>query len=303
MTTCQWFASLVLTATIVPTLAAEPHCPGNVAGVPFRLVNRHWIVLAVSIDHTGPYDFLLDSGTQITMIDPSLATAIHLDTQGAAVVTGVGSGQSASYAQLDRIEAGSHSVAKQKVLVHDLQSFQSPTLHLHGILGEDFLEQFDVLIDNEHRLLCLDDSTAMRAEVKGPHIPLVLTAEADKVGGMAGLLLVTVRLSDAQRPLRLLLDSGANEPILFNISQYMVLRASHEVAIRGSGVDGAQPIFSPLPPQEVKIGSLKMPGVAFFSTTTEKDSFVQGFDGVLNTGLFRRVFIDHSDHFAVLEPR
>ena len=74
--------------------------------------------------------------------------------------------------------------------------------------------------------------------------------------------------------------------------------------LRGSGVDGAQPIFSALPPQDVKIGSLELPGVSFFSLAgAEKDSRVKGFDGVLTTGLFRRVFIDHADHFAVLEPR
>ena len=101
MPTFQWFASLFLAATILPALAAETHCPGNVASVPLHFVDRHRIVVAVSINHTGPYDFLLDTGTQITMIDPSLAAALHLDTQGAAVVAGVGPGRSASYAQLD----------------------------------------------------------------------------------------------------------------------------------------------------------------------------------------------------------
>jgi hypothetical protein len=302
MTTFQWFSSLVLATTIVPALAAETHCPGNVASVPFRFVSRHLIVLAVSINHTGPYDFLLDSGTQITMIDPSLAAALHLDTQGMAVVAGVGSGQSATYAQLDLVEAGSHAVAKQKVLVYNLQNFPADS-HLQGILGEDFLEHFDLLIDNAHRLLCLDDSAAMRAEVKGPHIPLVATAEVDEAGAKPGLLLITVGLSDGLRPVRMLLDFGANEPILFNTARYMLLRPSQDVALRGSALDGAQPAFSSLPPQDVKIGPLKLPGVAFFSTTAEKDSYVQGVDGVLNTGLFRRVFIDHADRFAVLEPR
>ena len=156
MTNFKWFASLVLAATIVPTLAAETHCPGNVASLPFRFVNRHQIVLAVSINHTGPYNFLLDTGTQITMIDPSLAAELHLDTQGAAVVAGAGSRQSASFAQLDLLEAGSHAVANQKVLVYDLQNLHSADLHIQGILGEDFLEHFDMLIDNAHNLLCLD---------------------------------------------------------------------------------------------------------------------------------------------------
>jgi hypothetical protein len=303
MATFQWFASLVLATTILPALAEETRCPGNVASVPFSFVDRHRIVVAVSINHTGPYNFLLDSGAQITMIDPSLAAALHVDTQGAAVVAGVGSGWFASYAQLDLVEAGSHAVANQKVLVYDLQNLHSADIRLRGILGEDFLEQFDLLIDNAHRLLCLDDSTAMRAEVKGPHIPLVATAEADEVGAMPGLLLITVRLSGGLRPVRLLLDSGVNEPILFNTSAYMLLRPSHDEPVRGSGVDGTQSILSVLPAQAVKIGSLELSGVSFLSTTTEKGSCVKGFDGVLTTGLFRRVFIDHADRFAVLEPR
>jgi Aspartyl protease len=102
MTTFLWFASLVLAATTLPALVAETHCPGNVDSVPLRFVDRHRIVLAVSINHTGPYDFLLDSGAQITMIDPSLAKALHLDTRGVAVVSGVGPGRSASIISIPR---------------------------------------------------------------------------------------------------------------------------------------------------------------------------------------------------------
>jgi len=185
----------------------------------------------------------------------------------------------------------------------DIKNPQSVDHHFRGVLGEDFLDRFDMLIDIVHKLLCLDNSAAMRAEVKGPHIPLVATAEADQVGVMSGLLLITVRLSGGLRPVRLVLDSGANTPILFNTSQYMLLRPPHEVPVRGSGVDGSRPILSALPPQDVKIGSLELHSVPFFSATIEKDSLVKGFDGVLTTELFRRVFIDHADHFAILEPR
>ena len=303
MTTFRWFASLVLAATIVPAPAAETHCPGNAASVPFRFVNRHLIVLAVSINHTGPYNFLLDSGAQITMIDPSLAAELHLGAQGAAVVASLGSRQSASFAQLDLVEVGSHAVANHHVLVYDLQNFDPADLHFQGILGEDFLEHFDMLIDNAHSLLCLDNSAAMRAEVKGPHIPLLATAEPDGVA-RPSLLIIAVRLSDGLRPVRLQLDSGTNTAKLFNTSQYMVLQFSHNVPLPGSGLDGAQRILSALPPQDVKIGSLELPGVPFFSLTgIQKDAREKGFDGVLPTELFRRVFIDHADHFAVLEPR
>jgi hypothetical protein len=273
--------ALVGSTTNVPAAAAETHCPANVVSVPSRFVNGHRIVLAVSINHTGPYTFQLDSGTQITIIDSSLAAQLHLATQGAAEVAGVGSRQSASFTRLDLVEAGSVAVANQNVL----------------------LEHFDVLIDNAHRLLCLDSSAAMRAEMKGSRIPLVATGERDGVA-LPGLLIVAVSLSRAMRPVRLLLDSGTETPKLYNISQYMVLQVSNHLLLRVRGVDGVQQILSPLPPQNVSIASLELPPVAFFALAgVQKDAIEKGFDGVLATSFFRRVFVDHRDHFVVLETR
>src|SRR6267154_1215807 len=148
MSTFKWFGSFVLAATIVPALPAEPHCPGNVASVPLHLTNRHQMIVAVSVNHSGPYDFLLDTGTQITMVDPALAAELHLNTQGSAGVAGVGFLASAPLAQLDLLEVGSHAVANQKVLVFDFQNSHSVDLHFRGVLGEDFLSQFDMLIED-----------------------------------------------------------------------------------------------------------------------------------------------------------
>ena len=72
----------------------------------------------------------------------------------------------------------------------------------------------------------------------------------------------------------------------------------------GSGADGDQHLFAALPPQAVKIGSLELPGVIFFTFAYARDgSRTRGFDGLLTMDLFRRVFISHADHFVVLEPR
>lgn len=297
MTNFKGLGSLALAATaIVSTLSAENHCPGNVASVPFHVVNGHQIILPVSVNHAGPYNFLLDTGLQITMIDQSLAAELHLEAQGTAVVAGVGSRQSASLAQLDLLEAGSHVVLNTKVLVYDLQK-----LHLSGILGEDFLEHFDMMIDNVHGLVCLDDSASMRAGVRGPHAELMTPRER---GGslVPNLIIVEARLSDATRTVRLMLDSGVNGAILFNTSEY--LAPPQKGHIEGTGVDGKQMIFSALPPQDVKIGSFRLSGVSFVSLAgTQTDARAKGFDGVLTLGLFRRVFIAHADHFAIFDPK
>ena len=303
MTNFKRFASLVLaTTTIVSTLSAETRCPGNVASLPFKLVNRHQIIVAVSVNRSGPYNFLLDIGTQMTMVYPSLATELNLKTQGSAVVASVGVHASASFAQLDRLEAGSHAAVDQKVLVYDLQNLQATGLNIQGVLGEDFLGKFDMLIDNAHSMLCLDDSSAMRGDVKGSHIALVEPAQKEDAL-TATSLIVVAKLSDGMRPVRLKLDSGSNVPFLYNTSDYMALGLFKGASLHGGGANGAQRSFTALPPQNVKIGSVEMSRVPFVTLAgVQKDSRTSNFDGLLTLGLFKRVFIDHINHFAVLDP-
>jgi len=303
VTNFKRFASLVLaTTTIVSTLSAETRCPGNVASLPFKLVNRHQIIVAVSVNRSGPYNFLLDIGTQMTMVYPSLATELNLKTQGSAVVASVGVHASASFAQLDRLEAGSHAAVDQKVLVYDLQNLQATGLDIQGVLGEDFLGKFDMLIDNAHSMLCLDDSSAMRGDVKGSHIALVEPAQKEDAL-TATSLIVVAKLSDGMRPVRLKLDSGSNVPFLYNTSDYMALGLFKGASLHGGGANGAQRSFTALPPQNVKIGSVEMSRVPFVTLAgVQKDSRTSNFDGLLTLGLFKRVFIDHINHFAVLDP-
>src|SRR5271168_3485703 len=103
----KWLASVTLAVTTFPALQAEAHCPGNVASLSLRLVQRSRIIAPVVINHTGPYDFLVDTGSQITMVDPSLAAELHLKSQDTAEVVGVGFHTRASLAQLDLLEVGS----------------------------------------------------------------------------------------------------------------------------------------------------------------------------------------------------
>jgi hypothetical protein len=291
----HFVACLALATTSIPALSAEIHCPGNVASVPFHLVNRHQIIVAVSVNHSGPYNFLLDTGSQMTMVDPSLATQLQLATEGTAAVASVGVHASATFAQLDQLEAGSHAVANQKVLVYNLQNLQATGLDIQGVLGEDFLGQFDMLIDNAHSMLCLDDTSAMRGDVKGSHIALVEPAQKEN-GLTAGSLIVVAKLSDGMRPVRLKLDSRSNVPFLYNTSDYMALGLFKGASLHGGGANGAQRSFTALPPQNLKIGSIEMSKVPFITLAgVQKDSRPSDFDGLLTLGLFKRVLIAHAD--------
>jgi hypothetical protein len=293
-----WIASLLLVTDALPLLGA-PRCPGNVASVPLHLANRYLFIVAVTINHAGPYNFLLDTGTQTTAIDQSLAGELHLDLQGAPVVEGIAFSVTASSAHLDQLAVGTHAVANHTSLVYKFPA--EGALPARGILGADFLEHFDMLIDNSHGMLCLDESGAMRSAMSGLRTPLVSSSPASG-GGSFGPILVEAHLPDRTGPVRLWLDTGANVSFLFNLSDYLVRRLDRSQPLQGMGGNAVQTSYLALPAEDLQLASLKLPHVSFLTpAVTQKNLQMMEFDGLLSTWLFRRVFIAPEDHFAILE--
>ena len=103
----KWLASVTLAATALPVLPAEPHCPGNVDSLRFRLVRRSQIIAPVKINHTGPYDFLVDTCAQVTIVDPALAAELHLTMEGTIGWSASASTRILAFAHLEILEAGS----------------------------------------------------------------------------------------------------------------------------------------------------------------------------------------------------
>lgn len=130
------------------------------------------MVVGVSINHSGPYDFLLDTGTQMTVVDLSLAGDLQLKTTGSANVAGVSFQGQALFASLDSLEVGDHVATRQGVVLYDMRKLQAAGFRLRGLLGEDFLSGFDVLIDKAHNVLCIDDTGAMLQVLEGERAPV-----------------------------------------------------------------------------------------------------------------------------------
>src|SRR3984957_126836 len=303
MSLIKCLASISLASITLPTLHSQPRCPGNIASLPFHLVQRSRIIVPLVINHTGPYEFLLDTGAGSMIVDPALATELHLKTQGSAEVVGVGFNTHTSFAYLDLLEAGSHSVANRPVVVQDLQPFQTPDLHFRGILGGDFLGHFDVLMDYARSMLCLDDTKVMQAAVKAAHIELVTQPQAPNEAPLTTLLIIPVHLSGfGGRVLLLTLDSGANASFLFNHVVDLAPGLRQTGQRDGYGADGVKRGFSILPPQSMQIGSFNIQQVSFAAPVDSgENALTSKEDGLLTTGLFRRVFISYADRFVVLD--
>jgi hypothetical protein len=297
------FVAASLAIVALSALHAEPRCPGNVAGMALRPIQDDLIVVRVRINRTGPYDFLVDTGSQITTIDPVLASVLHLKIDGTTGVSGVRTQSRSAFAFLDLIEVGSHSVPQSLAIIQDIAEFKAADPRIRGILGENFLSRFDLLIDNRQQILCLDESRTLAQAVKGEHIPLEQPYGPRDDLPFTRPIIVSVRLATADvAPVLLRLDSGSNAAVLYAAPH--LLRASVSRApMLQRVVNGVGQTFAVLPAQDLLVGVCPVRRVSFAIPMNEVGSGPSPReDGLLPTAAFKRVFISYSENYADLDP-
>ena len=79
--------------------------PWDVETIRYHSLAHSQIGVPVTINGTGPYEFLVDTGSQITIVEPSLAAELELKPQGDIDVSAVGSRSKAELVIPDLIEA------------------------------------------------------------------------------------------------------------------------------------------------------------------------------------------------------
>jgi hypothetical protein len=253
------------------------------------------------INHTGPYDFLVDTGAEVTIVDSSLAGSLDLDMRGKAEVVGIGFHEAAGFAQTASLELGSEEVTDLRVVVQSFQS-QLADLKIRGVLGGDFLSRFDLLIDNAHQVLCVDHGNALSGEFRSNHVDLETLPKQSTDPAISRPPVIAAHLSGLSTTQHLLLDSGANISLLYE-ARAQLASGPAGAALRGTGAGGGNRTFTALPVQDLRIGSSNFARISFVALREDRSDVRPGTtDGLLTTGIFRRVLISYSQHFAVVEP-
>jgi hypothetical protein len=297
--------SVVLATVMLPTLQAESRCPAGIASVTPRFVQRALIVIPVRINQAGPFDFMVDTGSQVTVVDPLLASELHLKPKGTVGLVTVASYVHASLTVLDTLEAAFHVVEKPAAVVQDLGQIQAADPRIRGVLGENFLAHFDLLIDYPHKLLCLDETGVMRESVRGERISLVAPEHPESEVPFTDRLVISVHLSGTgTRQILLQLDSGSDGLILYAGGDEAKRGILKQATLQGGGVSKAQRAFAVLPPQDMRIGARTLSHISFVTpVSVERNVPPMEADGLLPTVLFQRVFICNAKHYVVLDPR
>jgi predicted aspartyl protease len=111
--------------------------------------DSHLIGVPVHINEKGPYDFVLDTGAGNTVVTPEMAEQIGLEAKPVhGIARGVGGDAQLELAAVDTLSVGVSKILNSQVVVLDLSKV-SPKGKLieHGIIGYDFLRNFETVID------------------------------------------------------------------------------------------------------------------------------------------------------------
>lgn len=288
--------------TVIFTAAALSTTAGatdeNASTVHFKLRADSLIALPVMVNGAGPFEFLLDTGTTETVVDSALADQLKLPITGGLVAATLRKSSTLLTAHADKLEVADASVRNLDLLVAPMSGILSQFPGARGILGENFLRNFDLLLDNRHRLLQLQQGPGLMEEtLTGQHVPLH-TRGSHLGGATENRLILAVNVPQLQaETLSFQLDSGASALVLFS-SAYRGPPRPPGVNVSIATVTAGSPAYKHQL-TALSVGNISLGNVLVVSSpqTTTMDV-----DGLLPTILFHRIYISHSGGFAIFNP-
>ena len=150
-----------LLAKLVPLLAAVPVLTGQDGGQQASTVDivaigtdRHdRMTVPVRIGTSGPYNFLIDTGAQNTVLSKALAAQLSLVSTRKARLVGIAGTEIVDTVDIDEIGLGRRSYYSLLAPLLD-----QAHIGADGIVGLDTLQGQRVMLDFKRRLITIDDA-------------------------------------------------------------------------------------------------------------------------------------------------
>jgi hypothetical protein len=260
-----------------------------------RVVAGYLLVVPVTVNGRGPWDFVVDTGTNQTVLDPALAKELRLARTGQVALNTLAGQQKVSLASVDSISVGKASVQNLEILVGSIDVVRSLDGRVRGVLGLDFLYHFAFSLDYEHTRLRLFPPTLLA----DPENPGSASVEVQLIDGR---LLVPCSWQDTAKGL-LALDSGIADVLLFGER-----RAGDSTT--NSGARRQMLVSNSAATEVVRIsladflvGQQRVHGVRglLLARTAEMTALRE--DGLLPAWLFQSVFVNLHARIAVFKQK
>jgi Aspartyl protease len=260
-------------------------------------------IVQVSVNGTGPYPFVLDTGANVTMIKQQLLHQLHMAAAGYVTIAG-----SLGDSPQQRAEAATFSIAGQVVEHLEINTLEAGQLgalesRVQGILGENFLKYFDLLIDNDQHALTLepiaDRTPNLENSLDGEHLHLSRTGSFHSTPTWNRIVVPLQTGAPMARAVFFLLDSGSNTAMLYPAKE----EAAH---ISWSSSRGNVHSLNANQSCQVQHTTLAMGRQTFrgvvLAACGDRTRDKTDTDGLLPTGIFHRLFISHRQEYVIANP-
>lgn len=285
----KWFAAGM--ALLVPTLAGLSRgLPAQSTVLPFRLVHNSVVVVPAWANGKGPFDFVLDTGTDTTIVDAAVAQQLSLPALGQIQLNSVARTQTVRRSLLRTLTVGSAQAGNLDVLVQDLTEVRKLDPLIRGVVGQDFLCHYNYLLDYKKLALRIELGDEIGTKVEGDPVPFQVSGHR---------MIVTAEVNSTERAaLRLTIDSGANSILLIGrAAQFARIQEKAKATVVNGGLQipvGRVTLLS--------IGSWQFHNVEV-GLPPEPDRWERIEDGILPSVLFRGIYVNNHDHCVVFNPQ
>jgi hypothetical protein len=203
-------------STLSAPFRHEPPRPGRTKlGSPLVILSSqtlgNYLIVEAKWDRSGPYHFLIDTGSSVTLVTPALAKRYGtkdlpgVETPHVHVKSAEGATAELPSATLERIELGDAYFDDVPVLIYDCAPLSAHLgLKIDGILGFPLFRETILTLDYPHN----------RAMLQRIGTPGLVPGTAIPFDESAKIPLISVRLGD--RTFITLLDSGSDAPLSLN---------------------------------------------------------------------------------------
>jgi predicted aspartyl protease len=262
--------------------------------VDFKLLRDYLIVIPIMVNGKGPYEFLLDTGTNTTIIRTEFARQLGLKPIDRMLLTTITGSEVVARSQLKSISVGSKSATNLEVLFSDLREIRSIGPEIDGVLGQNFLSQFNYLIDYRKQRIEFEDESELENALCGDHLPI----EQQE----AGDLVMVKSLSSGKRGGRLVLDSGVAKLILFGpaLGDLALDRDQTNEYLLYAKTDTGSNRVQQGRLRNFRIGNYSLHDLEVVLLTAEDGGEGRIEDGLLPTRLFQKIYFNHRKNFVIL---
>ncbi len=274
----QCCAVLILVIYTGPCWAANQQVQSNTAvarpEIPFKLFDGFLIVLEGRVGDHARLKLALDTGVTHSVISDKLAAQIPESRRRAGKVLNFDKTMSAEWIEVPDIELGPIHVNNFSMMIGDLRYFQSFGAHVDAVIGLDLLRLSNFTIDYDAHKVTFGPTNADFG------VPM----EVDDI-------CITVQLMMGDRPVRLLVDTGAPTMVLYEdrvASRLPQLRMERETT--GRSIGGWLPSKRGFIPN-ARLGSSNLEGTVFL-VKEPPPNLLAGIDGYFGTASLKARRID-----------